>query len=154
MANGLVVGFLHLKNLEEQNMKRITQKICMAKDLGIHGNLFGGNMLSWIDEAAASLAAEICNSPNVVTVKIDEVVFERPVKVGYQILIYGDVLHIGTTSLTMKIEARKKNFYGGKEIIVCTTNITFVRIDDEGNPVPISKEAKEKLDAERKVIAA
>jgi acyl-CoA thioesterase YciA len=116
----------------------------MAKDLGIHGNLFGGNMLSWIDEAAASLAAEVCNSPNVVTVKIDEVVFKRPVKVGYQILIYGDVAHVGTSSLTMKIEARKKNFYGGEEVVVCTTNITFVRIDEEGNAVPIAQEIRNK----------
>lgn len=126
-------------------MKLITQKICMAKDLGIHNNLFGGNMLAWIDEAAASMAADVCNTPNMVTVKIDEVVFKRPVKLGYQILIYGDVQHIGNTSITMLIEARKRNFYGGEEIVVCTTNITFVRIDDEGNPVPIAYEVKERF---------
>ncbi len=123
-------------------MKLITQKICMTRDLGIHGNLFGGNMLSWIDEAAASMAADVCNTPNMVTVKIDEVVFKRPVKLGYQILIYGDVLAIGNTSVTMKIEARKRNFYGGEEVVVCTTHITFVRIDDEGNAVPISGDVK------------
>lgn len=134
-------------------MKLITQKICMAKDLGIHGNLFGGNMLSWIDEAAASMAAEICNSPNVVTVKIDEVVFRRPVKVGYQILIYGDLLRIGKSSITMLMEARKRNFYGGEEIVVCTTNITFVRIDDEGNAVPVAQEVKEKWEKKELVKA-
>jgi acyl-CoA thioesterase YciA len=127
-------------------MNLITQKICMTRDLGIHGNLFGGNMLSWIDEAAASMAADVCNTPNMVTVKIDEVVFKRPVKLGYQLLIYGEVVTLGNTSITMKIEARKRNFYGGEEVVVCTTNITFVRIDDEGNAVPIAAEVRKKLD--------
>lgn len=126
----------------------------MTRDLGIHSNLFGGNMLSWIDEAAASMAAEVCNTPNMVTVKIDEVVFKKPVKLGYQILIYGEVLSVGTTSVTMKIEARRRTFYGGDEITVCTTNITFVRIDDEGHPVPIDRMVKEQVLREQEAALA
>jgi len=47
----------------------------MTKDLGIHGNLFGGILLSWLDEAGAALATEFCHSPNVVTLKIEEMLF-------------------------------------------------------------------------------
>ena len=50
----------------------------MTKDVGFHGNLFGGLMLSWLDEAAAALAAELCESPRMVTVKISEVIFQMP----------------------------------------------------------------------------
>lgn len=109
----------------------------MGKDIGIHGNLFGGIMLAWIDEAAASYASQICHTPNMVTVKVEEVVFKKPVKVGFQIRIYGEVEKMGTTSITLKIEARKYNVYSTEESIVCTTNIVFVRIDESGEPIPI-----------------
>jgi len=108
-------------------MQLLTQKLCMGKDLGIHGNLFGGIMLSWIDEAAASYAAEICHTPNMVTLKIEEVIFKKPVKIGFQIRIYGEVEKVGRTSLTLKIDARKYNVYSAEETTVCATKITFVR---------------------------
>lgn len=118
-------------------MEFINQRICMGKDLGVHGNLFGGNMLSWIDEAAGTMAASVCQTPNMVTVKIDEVVFRKAVKVGYLIKIYGKVARMGTTSVTLKVEARKHNVITEEEITVCDTEITFVRIDEYGDPVPI-----------------
>lgn len=34
----------------------------MAKDIGVHGNLFGGTMMSWLDEAGAMLAANVCKT--------------------------------------------------------------------------------------------
>jgi acyl-CoA thioesterase YciA len=118
-------------------MQLLMQKLCMGKDIGIHGNLFGGIMLAWIDEAAASYAAAICHSPNMVTVKVEEVVFKKPVKVGFQIRIYGEVTKMGKTSVTLQIEARKYNVYSQEESVVCSTNIVFVRIDEAGEPIPI-----------------
>ncbi len=112
----------------------------MEKDLGIHGNLFGGIMLSWLDEAAATMAYEICHSPNMVTLKIEEVLFKRPVKIGFHLKIYGEVVGVGNTSITLSVEARKYNVYSGEELVVCSTNITFVRIDEQGGTVPISDE--------------
>lgn len=116
----------------------------MEKDLGIHGNLFGGIMLSWLDEAAATMAYEVCHSPNMVTLKIEEVLFQRPVKIGFHLKIYGEVIKVGNTSLTMAVEARKYNVYSGEELVVCSTNITFVRIDEQGGPIPISDQVKER----------
>lgn len=125
-------------------MKLITSKIAMAKDLGMYGNLFGGNMLSWIDEAASVMAARVCQTASLVTIKLDEVVFKKPVKQGYQILIYGKVDKIGNTSITLEIEARKHSVYSGAEEVVCSTSITFVNIDEHGNPIPISPYIKKK----------
>ena len=125
-------------------MQLLTQKLCMGKDLGIHGNLFGGIMLSWIDEAAASYAAEICHTPNMVTLKIEEVIFKKPVKIGFQIRIYGEVERVGRTSLTLKIDARKYNVYSAEETTVCAAKITFVRIDESGESVPIPTPVRER----------
>ena len=116
----------------------------MTRDIGVHGNLFGGMMLAWVDEAAAALATKVCHTPNMVTIKIEEVVFKKAVKVGMQNHIYGEVSHVGNTSISMKMEARKYNVYSGEETVVCTTNITFVRIDENGDAVPIPSLVKDR----------
>lgn len=126
-------------------MELITTHICMAKDLGVHGNLFGGIMMAWIDEAASSKAVSLCHTPNMVTIKVDELVFKKKVKEGYLIRIYGEVAHMGNTSVTFKIEARKVSVYTHEEDVVVTTNITFVRIDEEGRPTPIPTMVKDRF---------
>lgn len=120
-------------------MTLITQKIAMTRDLGVHGNLFGGNMLSWIDEAAGLMATKICRTTNMVTVKMEEVNFKKPVKMGFSISIYGKVVGMGTSSITLYMEARKHNVYSGEETLVTSTRIVFVRIDEIGNPMPIDE---------------
>jgi acyl-CoA thioesterase YciA len=117
----------------------------MAKDLGVHGNLFGGIMMAWIDEAASSMAVSLCHTPNMVTVKVDELIFKKKVKEGYLIRIYGDVVKMGNTSITFGIEARKVSVYTGEEDVVVHTEITFVRIDEEGRPTPIPQTVKERF---------
>ena len=123
-------------------MQLISQRLCMEKDLGIHGNLFGGIMLSWLDEAAATMAYEVCRSPNMVTLKIDEVIFKKPVKIGFYLKIYGEVIKMGNSSITLLVEARKHNVYSGEETVVCTTNFTFVKIDEQGDAIPISENVR------------
>lgn len=125
-------------------MELITTHICMAKDIGVHGNMFGGIMLAWIDEAASAMAIQVCRTPNMVTVKVDELIFKKKVKEGFLIKIYGEVTHVGNTSLTLNIEARKGSVYSGEEDIVCHTTTTFVRIDEAGDPTPIASSVKEK----------
>jgi acyl-CoA thioesterase YciA len=51
-------------------MQLISKKIVMTKDIGIHGNPFGGILMAWLDEAGASLATEFCRTPYLVTFKI------------------------------------------------------------------------------------
>lgn len=116
----------------------------MGKDIGIHGNMFGGILMAWIDEAAAAFATEYCHTPNMVTLKVGELFFKRPIKSGNHIRVYGEVAHLGSSSITLNIEVRKYNLYSGEEMIVCTTSITFVRIDDDGNPTPIGETIRKK----------
>lgn len=116
----------------------------MGKDIGIHGNLFGGTLMAWIDEAAGSFATEFCHTPNMVTIRVGELLFKKPLKPGHHVRLYGEVERLGTTSLTMNIEARKLNVYSGQEMVMCTTSITFVRIDDDGNPTAIGESVRRK----------
>jgi acyl-CoA thioesterase YciA len=123
-------------------MELVTTKICMALDLGVHGNLFGGSMMSFLDEAAAAYACQICDSAKMVTKKIEEVVFESPVKVGNLIKIYASVDRFGSTSISINLEARKHNVHTGKQELVCSTKMVFVKLDEEGSPIPISDRVK------------
>ena len=116
----------------------------MTKDMGVHGNLFGGIMMAWIDEAASVLACQVCHSPNMVTVKIDELVFQKKVKEGFLIKIYGEVAQIGKSSITMTIEARKVSVYSQEQDMVLSTTVTFVRIDEAGDPTPIPTPVRER----------
>ncbi len=123
-------------------MELITTFIAKASDIGLSNNLFGGVMLSLIDESAVAYAMQLCDTPRMVTVKIDELVFKKPVKVGNLLKVYGNVIEFGTTSVSIYIEVRKHNVYTGNQETVTHTNIKFVRIDDEGNPLAISERIK------------
>jgi acyl-CoA thioesterase YciA len=125
-------------------MELIATKICKASDIGIFNNLFGGIMLSWLDEAGGTMASAIACTPNMITLKIDEVVFKRPVKVNHHIRIYGKVDRIGTTSISLYLEARRFDFTEKEEATVCSTRMLFVRIDQDGKALAIDKEIKEK----------
>ncbi len=114
-------------------------------DLGFHGNLFGGKLLAWLDASAAAYAAQFCDTPRMVTISIDKCVFKKPAKEGQLLKIYGAVEKIGTTSITLKLEARSHNVYNGRQTVILSTNITFVRVDEQGDAIPISDRVRNKL---------
>ena len=111
-------------------------------DLGFHGNLFGGKLLSWVDAAVAAYAMERCHSKNMITVALDKCVFEKPAKEGQLVKIYAVMSKVGNTSATFNVEARNYNVFRGDEEIILKTSMTFVRVDDEGVPIPISEQVK------------
>jgi len=129
----------------KDNMKHITQHPIKKSDLGFHGNLFGGKLLAWLDAAAASYAAEFCDTPRMVTKAIDKCIFNKPAREGQLLKIYGGVEKIGGTSIKLYMEARSHNVYNGKQNVILATNITFVRIDEMGDPIPISDRVKNKI---------
>ena len=126
-------------------MQLITTHPIKKSDLGFHANLFGGKLLAWLDAAAAAYAMEVCDTPRMVTVKIDECIFKKPAKEGQLLKMYGRVKDIGTTSITMYLEARAHNVYSGSQTVILSTNIKFVRIDENGDPIPIAQRVKDKF---------
>ena len=111
-------------------------------DLGFHGNLFGGKLLSWIDAAVAAYAMEKCRSQNMITIAMDKCVFLKPAKEKQLVKIYGEMVRVGHTSATFNIEARGYNVFRGDEVVLLATNMTFVRVDEEGVPIPVSEQVK------------
>ena len=123
-------------------MELISTHFIKAANVGYHGNLFGGTMLAWLDEAGVSFAAQVCDTPRMVTKKISEVIFHKPCRPGQIIKIYGGVKVIGNRSITIHLEARRHSVYNGNQKTVLTTDMTFVRIDGDGEAIPISERVK------------
>lgn len=118
-------------------MELISTKICKTSDIGVNENLFGGTMLAWMDEAGGAFAAAKCCSPNMITLKVNEVIFKKPIKVKEHIKFYGKVLNIGRSSITIFVEAKRFNFRNDEEESVCSTEMLFVKIDENGKAIPI-----------------
>jgi acyl-CoA thioesterase YciA len=115
-------------------MELIGKRICMTKDIGVNDNLFGGYMLCWLDEAAAVFASEVVRG-KVVTRKMSEIEFTNPVKVGDMVHIFGSVIKVGNTSIAVKIVAENTT----SQKVVCSTDMIFVHIDENGNKKQITQ---------------
>lgn len=126
-------------------MDLITTYPVKKSDLGFHGNLFGGKLLSILDAAAVAYAMQLCDTPRMVTVSIDKCIFEKPTKEGQLLKIFGWPAVIGTTSVTLYMEARSHNVRTGKQNIVLKTHTKFVYIDEDGNPIPLKEKSVKRL---------
>ncbi len=113
-----------------------TRKWVKPEDLNPNGSLFGGTLLSWIDEEAVIYAIVQLSNPHVVTKYISEINFVSSAKQGDIIELGITAVHFGTTSLTLTCEVRNKIT---RKTILSIDKLVFVNLDTEGNPVPHGK---------------
>ena len=110
----------------------------MPKDTNVHGTIFGGVLLSYIDLAAAVAARAHCDL--MVTVKMNEVVFHEPVFVGDLVSFYADVVRIGNTSITMKVTVEAQRWRdAGEAVKVTEAEVVYVNVDEKRRPTPITR---------------
>ena len=130
----------------EKIMDLISSHLVKKSDLGVHGNLFGGQLLYQLDAAAAGYSMQLCDTPRMVTVSIDKCNFEKPAREGQLLKIYGWPQAIGNSSINLYMEARAHNVYTGNQVIVLKTHIKFVHIDEEGHPIPLGEKARNRVE--------
>jgi acyl-CoA thioesterase YciA len=143
MKTAKEVSDANIEIIRQGGMVMRSTWICMTKDLGVHNNAFGGILLSHVDEVAAAFAAEICDTPMVVTRSMNAD-FLVPMKAGNVIKTYCGIESIGNTSIAITVEMRKYNVRSEAEVVCLRVKTTFVKIDEEGSATPIYKEVKEK----------
>jgi acyl-CoA thioesterase YciA len=111
----------------------------MPRDTNASGTIFGGVILSYIDQAGAEEAI-CCGARRVVTVAMNEVVFHEPVYVGDLVSFYTELIRVGRTSATVKVRVRSaRRFDRDLEVDVTEAEITYVNVDRDGRPIPIAK---------------
>lgn len=111
--------------------------IMMPKDTNALGTIFGGIILSYIDQAGA-VEAHRSTPGRLVTVAMREVVFHQPVFVGDLVSFYAETLRRGRTSITVKVtvEAESRLRKRGR-VTVTQAEVVYVHVDEEGDPVAL-----------------
>ena len=113
--------------------------LAMPADTNANGDIFGGWVLSRMDQAGGIAGVERARG-RVVTVALDAMQFIRPVRVGDVLEVYTEVEHVGRTSMKIHVEAWARRFQTHLQEKVTDATFTFVAIDDAGRPRPIPKD--------------
>jgi acyl-CoA thioesterase YciA len=113
--------------------------IAMPADTNANGDIFGGWVLSRMDQAGGIAGVERARG-RVVTVAIEAMQFIRPVRVGDVLEVYTEVEGIGRTSMQIHVEAWAMRFQTHVREQVTQAMFKFVAIDEAGKPRPIPKE--------------
>ncbi|MFS3136513.1 acyl-CoA thioesterase [Gluconacetobacter sacchari] len=112
--------------------------IAMPADTNPAGDIFGGWLVSQMDLAASTTAAQ-CARGRCATVAIDELRFHRPVAVGDEVSIYTRLLKVGRTSMTIGVTAWRRVRHTRQVQKVTQARFVFVALDGDGRPRPVDQ---------------
>lgn len=112
------------------------REMVMPHHTNPQNTVFGGTVMSWIDIAAAMVAARHCGRP-VVTAHIDDIDFIAPIKVGYHVLIQASLNYVGRTSMIVGVKVTSENPYTSESRTTTKAYLTFVALDDLGRPIEV-----------------
>ena len=124
---------------EEPQGDLCIRTLAMPADTNANGDIFGGWLLSQMDIGGGIFASKVAKS-RTVTVAIDAINFRKPVFVGDVLSVHANLVRIGKTSVTVRLEAwvlRRKEMHS---ILVTDGNFTYVSIDDQGHPQAIKQD--------------
>src|SRR5687767_586852 len=109
----------------------------MPRDTNAHGTIFGGVILSYIDQAGA-IEARRQGCRLMLTVSMDKIVFHEPVHVGDLVSFWTETLRIGTTSITTKVVVDAiRN--GDQRVTVTEAQVVYVNVGEDRKPTPIRR---------------
>ena len=111
--------------------------VMMPRDTNPMGTIFGGIILSYIDQAGA-VEAHKNTDKTLVTVAMHEVKFLAPVLVGDLVSFYGETMRIGNTSITVRVTVDAKRWKEPHEVVrVTQAEVVYVAVDQPGHAVPV-----------------
>ena len=105
-------------------------QLVMPQDANVVGTLFGGQMVSWMDIAAAKAAFRFLKGTEAdvaVTRAIDSIEFTKPVHVGNWVNFESEIIKTGNSSIVIQVDAYKENHEEDK-ILACTAEFTMVSV--------------------------
>jgi acyl-CoA thioesterase YciA len=125
--------------MDKHEQEAAIRVLMMPRETNAHGTIFGGIILSYIDQAGA-VGAHRVGCHRVVTVAMDPVEFHQPVYVGDLMSFYAEVEKLGRTSITVMVTVMAEDRDGGAPLLVTEARVTYVNVDEQGSPVPIPKD--------------
>lgn len=113
------------------------------------GNIFGGVIMSLIDNAAL-IAGSRHTYKNCVTASVDRIDFISPVYIGNLVLAKSSINYVANTSMEIGVTAEAECLKTGKKVHVASAYLTFVALDENDNPTTIPKLILENEEDERR----
>jgi acyl-CoA thioesterase YciA len=107
----------------------------MPRDTNQYGTIFGGVILSYIDQAGF-VEARRHGAHKWVTVALDRVEFKQPVHLGDVVACYTTTTRTGTKSVTIRVDVEAERYDSGQVVAVTEASITLVSVDAQGRPIP------------------
>ena len=105
----------------------------MPADLNQNGDVFGGWVMAQVDVAGAIPAMRLARG-RVATVSVNSFQFRQPVSVGDIVSLYAEIVHVGRTSMTVRVEVfAERNYADPITVRVTQAELTYVAIDESGN---------------------
>ncbi len=111
--------------------------IMMPRDSNIYGTIFGGIILSYIDQSAF-VEARRHGVHRWVTAAVDRVDFKEPVYIGDVVRFITHTSKKGTASVVVDIKVEAERFDSGDHVIVTEATLTMVSVDEDGKAIPFS----------------
>ena len=126
------------------SMTEMTEYV-LPQHANVHGSVFGGQIMSWIDLCAAVCAQRHAGRP-CVTAFVDDLLFKRPVRVGQVVLLRAQVTAAFRTSMEIEVAVHGEDTLTGERWPTVECLATFVAMGDDGRPAPIPPLALENDD--------
>jgi acyl-CoA thioesterase YciA len=122
--------------IPDRNGRRLTLRIVtMPRETNPHGTIFGGVVLSYVDQAAMVEALRHAHC-TWVTASMERVDFIAPVHLGDILELYTETMRTGTKSVTVCVECDARRRETGELVQVTVATVTMVALDHDGRPVP------------------
>jgi len=112
-------------------------EVVLPNDANTHGNILGGKVMHLMDLAGAIATFRHCRMP-VVTISVDSLRFLHPIKVGQLVLLEANMTRAFTTSMEVEVQVFSEDPLNGNRIKTSTAFLSFVALDKDGRPTPIS----------------
>ena len=109
----------------------------MPSDANPYGDIFGGWLMGQMDLAAGSVASRHARG-RAVTIACDAMKFHAPVLVGDEVSVYGRLVTVGTTSMTIEVEAWRRARHAEDACKVTQARFIFVATDADRKPRPVA----------------
>ncbi len=121
------------------NKEPALRVLAMPRDTNPAGDIFGGWIMAQVDMAGAVVASERAGS-RVVTIAVTEFLFKEPVFVGDLISCYGEIIKIGRTSITVRVEVCAQRNRVEKDCVKVTeATVVYVAVNEKRQPREIPK---------------
>ncbi|MGH7529558.1 MAG: acyl-CoA thioesterase [Gemmatimonadales bacterium] len=124
-------------------------ELMMPHHANIMGNVFGGHILALVDRVAAIAAIRHARKP-CVTVSVDKVDFREPIHVGELVTALARVNYAGRTSMEVGVKVIAENVLTGERRHTNSCYVTYVALDEQGEPTPVSQIVPETADEKRR----